>query len=286
MTRPALSRDARASFARVNAAWWHFAATTSLARGSAVRARALQVNAGGTARLLQWVRDSGRDIPFFHLSTAFVAGRQRGRVYEEPLEHLRFRNPYEESKAAAERKVLRFFGEGGRGAVFRPSIVVSREIGAREQLPDLCRRALLLACDRGEREVVLRLPSHARVDLVALDWVVRAMAAIAERGQARNGVYHITSPEATAVAALMETIASRASFLSIRSDPAADPHRLPPASRFLDRVLDDVRDYFVAEQIFDRTQAMAALPAELASECFDTGTALALQPEPALAGVA
>lgn len=86
------------------------------------------INRDGTGRLLDFaelcaVRGRGLDR-YAHVSTAYVAGKHRGRFAEEDLDRgQRFNNTYEQSKWEAEMEV-RSRADRLPITVFRPSIVV------------------------------------------------------------------------------------------------------------------------------------------------------------------
>jgi long-chain acyl-CoA synthetase len=86
--------------------------------------QAMNVNAGGTARLLELAAEMARLERFVHVSTAYVAGRVRGSFGEQDLDRGQdFRNTYERSKFEAERIIAARAGELPI-VIARPSIVV------------------------------------------------------------------------------------------------------------------------------------------------------------------
>jgi long-chain acyl-CoA synthetase len=85
---------------------------------------AVNVNAGGTARMLELAAGMARLERFVHVSTAYVAGRTTGSFGEHDLDRGQdFRNTYELSKFEAERIVADRAGELPI-VIARPSIVV------------------------------------------------------------------------------------------------------------------------------------------------------------------
>jgi len=77
------------------------------------------VNVGGARNAVAFARTAG--LPLLHVSTAYVCGARDGLVREGELAPSGFANPYEASKAAAERVVL---DSGVPAAIARPSIVL------------------------------------------------------------------------------------------------------------------------------------------------------------------
>jgi thioester reductase-like protein len=88
-------------------------------------ARLRQVNVDGTRHVLALADHGAR---YFHVSTAFVAGRRRhGTIYDDELSDAHgFETPYERSKYEAEVAVRDWATAAGRGAVvFRPSVLAT-----------------------------------------------------------------------------------------------------------------------------------------------------------------
>jgi nucleoside-diphosphate-sugar epimerase len=269
LTSAASVRAVREQARTVNRAWWHFAAATTLARTPAAVEQTFVTNVNGTRHLLELLASLPSEVPLFHLSTAYVAGRRRGLITEGRPERSRHRNPYEASKAQAEVLVENFCTDGREALIVRPSIVIGPPDLQGTQISDLCQRALWHAVHRGEREIVLRLPEHARLNLVALRWVVDVLHAVSRTRAPRRGVFHLTAPHDVQVRDLVVWLARQGTPLNVVCAPDAAVAELPPASRLLDRVLDEVRDYFVADQAFDRSRLRQLVPPALAEARHD-----------------
>ncbi len=83
------------------------------------------INAGGTAAMLALARRCPRLKRFDHISTAYVAGRRCGTVYEHELDcNQEHHNAYERSKFEAEA-LVRQAARQLPVAVHRPSIITS-----------------------------------------------------------------------------------------------------------------------------------------------------------------
>lgn len=253
----------------VNEGWWHFAAVTNLSVTPEAERLALAVNASGTERFLAAVRAATPETPFYHVSTAYVAGCRTGTIVEAPADSGgAFHNPYERSKALAESHVLRFLALGGRGAIFRPSLVLNTAgFGRGDQMPDFCANAILAAVQRGEPEFHFRVSPEARLHLVSLAFVLRTFAAIAEM-DASPRIYHLTPAREMRFADLQPAIEA-AVPVAVKFSPDVPAAELPDASRVFDRMLDDVRSYLVKNLVFDRANAIAALPPEIADDTCD-----------------
>ena len=99
---------------------WHCAADTSFLERE--RKQAENVNVQGTLNVLKLAAES--KCYFFHnMSSAYVAGKVRGRCMEKYVPQRQFHNVYEETKHIAEGHVLETCGrEGIRVNIYRPSI--------------------------------------------------------------------------------------------------------------------------------------------------------------------
>jgi nucleoside-diphosphate-sugar epimerase len=100
---------------------WHCAADTSFPERE--RRQAEKVNVQGALNVLKLAAES-KCYFFHHMSSAYVAGKVRGRCLEEYVPQQQFYNVYEETKHIAEGQVLETCGrEGIRVNIYRPSII-------------------------------------------------------------------------------------------------------------------------------------------------------------------
>jgi len=234
---------------------WHFAAVTALtAAADDVAQQIQQVNVEGTQRLAEAWMDRPAAGPFYHISTAYVVGERHGTAHESESElGQAFRNPYEASKLAAETRVLRAFGAGLTGAIFRPSVVVDDMGGTGGfKMVDACAYAVALAVKRGE-PFVFRLRPTANLNLIHSDWVIAAMSDLARMPSGSGRTYHLTAPRDTYlrdIAAILEVLVPD---LKIGFEPDLKRAELPTASKIFDKAISEIRPYFDADIHFDRT---------------------------------
>jgi long-chain acyl-CoA synthetase len=88
---------------------------------------AMAVNYQGTTNLLEFAKDCQELSKFGHVSTAFVAGKRKGFIYEDELEHnAGFINSYEQSKYETELLVRSNFDNLPIN-IFRPTILIDDE---------------------------------------------------------------------------------------------------------------------------------------------------------------
>ncbi len=128
---------------------------------------ALALNAFGPARLLQRLRESGSDPELVHVSTAYVADRQHGRVLEDGVSHHGLEDLDPEELLATAR--------GWREELERESIEERRRAEfAKAAGRDAARRKGLVASDRAEelrrRWVREKLSRRSRRHAIELGW--------------------------------------------------------------------------------------------------------------------
>ncbi|MFJ7209801.1 SDR family oxidoreductase [Streptomyces sp. NPDC098789] len=193
---------------------WHCAAATSL---NAVPQAATLVNVAGTLNILR-LATAAPSAVFHHISTAFVAGRQReGIVREEaPAPAAGFENPYEESKSQAESLVHEWARRRGRKAViFRPSILVSDRPGLAQGPKNPVRVMAESFRTRHGREerTLLRIPGlpHAHLNLIPVERAAELMTALASKAVTPPGhteTFHITHPWEVSYRTMLELLES------------------------------------------------------------------------------
>lgn len=156
------------------------------------RAPAIAVNAEGTERVLELAARMRQLTAFFHVSSAMVCGTRSGRVLEADLDVGQgFRNCYEQSKFLGELRA-REAAKTLPVAIFRPSTVVGdSRTGETDKFDGLYR-----LFDRVARSRVVILPGAcaAPLNVVPVDYVIAAMAAIAGAGARPGQTFHLCDP--------------------------------------------------------------------------------------------
>jgi len=177
----------------------HCAACTSFDPGRSKEVWHSNVDA--TQHVLEFL--SGADVPYYHVSTAYVAGTRKGLAGEEELDLGQdFKNTYEQSKCVAEGKVRTAFAEGKVfGSIFRPSIIVGAAANYRISqflnFYGFLRLVDTLARGSFEAGDVIRLRGTPEVtkNLVPVDWIAKAMWYIIEEKGPTGLAYHLTNPD-------------------------------------------------------------------------------------------
>jgi thioester reductase-like protein len=172
---------------------FHLAAIYNLA---VPLAAAQRVNVGGTGNVLELCLAAERLERFVYASTAYVAGRRRGVVYEHELALGQgFKNNYESTKFQAELWVRELI-DRVPSVILRPAIVVGdSRTGETEKFdgPYYLLRAIARAHAAG-RAIPQFGRSEAAFNVVPVDYVVGA-AAVAATDPAMTGeTLHLVDP--------------------------------------------------------------------------------------------
>ena len=163
------------------------------------------INVEGTRRVLDFAGAVPDLQRVAYVSTAYVAGDRRGTVYEDDRETGTFRNSYERSKHEAERVVR---SSTLPWTIARPSIVVGESTTGWTASFNVL-YGPLRAFAAGAFPV---LPARRRspVDVVPVDYVADAVAALARHPEAAGGTYHLTAgSQASSVGEIMSLTKER-----------------------------------------------------------------------------
>jgi nucleoside-diphosphate-sugar epimerase len=182
---------------------WHLAAAYDLAVGREV---GMRVNVEGTRNVLRLLDRAPRLRRLHYVSTAYVSGTATGVFRETDLDvGQRFKNFYEETKFLAEVDVAR---SALPATVYRPAIVVGDSatgetgkfdgpyftLAAMERVPS---PGLFIKVGWG------RNPAN----LVPVDFIIDALAALADAPGSRGRTYHLTDPAPLTVAEVARLLA-------------------------------------------------------------------------------
>lgn len=223
-------------------------------------------NVGGVVNLLEFLDGAG--IPFYHVSTAYVAGKRRGRVLETELDvHQEFSNTYERSKCASEKMVRRAFAEGRlRGSIFRPSIIIGAmqdgRISQFMNFYNILHLIDMIASRRSNGGETVRMVTtpHGTKNIIPVDWTARALWTIIEREGPSGHVYHLTNPHPVTHGMIQEwanALLRRANMQVNLVD--AIEGRMSPLEAILSARLRNYDAYLLEEPHFDRTNTDRAL---------------------------
>lgn len=251
---------------------WHLAACTSLHQ-RACPERIHRVNTVGTQRLLELLARLPDPPEFHYVSTAFVAGRRCGTVREEELDcGQSHRNAYERSKMQAEASAREWLSSGGRGAIYRPSLVLEDTFQSSTNIASVFARLVAQAVRRGEPQLTLRLPQTASINLVPAAWTAQTMLALAERAPLEEGLaFHLTAQSNTSLSSILAFAGAKHPEFGFRFRPNLGPSAITGVSRLLDWTLADLKGYLGASLSFDRSNTLRALADQFAEPDLDLG---------------
>ncbi len=239
---------------------FHLAAVYDLA---VERELAMRVNVEGTRHVNEFARGTRNLKRYHYVSTCYVAGLRTGLIRESELRHeAGFRNFYEETKYLAEVEVEALKRELPV-TIHRPSVVCGDSRTGETAKYDgvyylinylRMRPDLLSLANIGNREV--------RLNVVPVDFVVEAMAALAADDRALGATVQLADPAPLTTHELFDTIART---LAGRPSRLTVPATFVQASlnlRFSEMLTGLPRagaPYFFIKQTYDTTRAQALL---------------------------
>jgi nucleoside-diphosphate-sugar epimerase len=239
---------------------FHLAAIYDLA---VARELGLRVNLKGTRNVNLFARSLPHLRHYHYVSTCYVAGKRSGRILESELQHdAGFRNYYEETKYLAELEVESLKPELPL-TIHRPAVVCgdsrSGETAKYDGIYYLIRYLLkwpsvLSAFNIGNSDVAL--------NLVPVDFVVEAMATLAEDPLAVGQTVQLADPQPLSTRELFNSIArcilGRESSLTLPASLVHTSLMLPLAPKITGLPHSGV-PYFFLKQTYATTQATALL---------------------------
>jgi thioester reductase-like protein len=226
---------------------------------------AMRVNVGGTRNVVELARTLPHLRQFHHVSTCYVAGKREGVILETELRHdAGYRNYYEESKYLAELEV-----ESAKKdlpvTIHRPAVVCgdskTGETGKYDGVYYLIHYLLrwpsvLSTINIGNHKVSL--------NLVPVDFVVDAMAALAFDERAIGKTLQLADPAPLSTNELFNAIANSIDGHKSKITAPAKWVRfflmLPPSPKITGLPHHAV-PYFFVKQLYDTTEAQAMLAA-------------------------
>jgi thioester reductase-like protein len=183
---------------------FHLAAVYDLA---VKKELAFSVNVEGTRNVNEFVKNLPALRRYNYVSTCYVAGLRTGDILETELEHSKgFRNYYEETKYLAETEVEEL-KKTIPTTIFRPSVVVGdSRTGETAKYDGIYSLILyLLKAPRLLRFVNVG-NDHVKLNLVPVDFVVEALAALASDERATGKTIALADPNPLTTAELFDAI--------------------------------------------------------------------------------
>jgi nucleoside-diphosphate-sugar epimerase len=186
---------------------FHLAAAYDLAVDKDI---AYAVNLSGTKNVNEFARGVSELKRYNYVSTCYVAGKRTGEILETELEHdAGFRNFYEETKYLAEMEVEKLKSELPV-TIFRPSVVVGdSETGETSKYDGIYYLIRYLRKLPGLLRTINVGNKRVRLNLVPVDFVVDAIAALSQDEKTIGKTIALADPEPLTTGELFDLIAEK-----------------------------------------------------------------------------
>ena len=239
---------------------FHLAALYDLA---VARELAMRVNVEGTRNVNRFARTLPSLRAYHYVSTCYVAGRRTGLIREDELRHeAGFRNHYEETKYLAELEVEALKAELPV-TVHRPAVVCGdSRTGETAKYDGVYYLINYLRMWPGPLSLVNIGNSEVRLNVVPVDFVVEALAALARDERAAGATVQLADPAPLTTRELFDVVAEhlagRPSRLSFPAPVVQTTLNLPLSEKIsgLPRV---GVPYFFLQQTYDTARAQQLL---------------------------
>ena len=226
---------------------------------------AQRVNVDGTGNVVDLCRAAKSLERLVYVSTAYVAGMRTGVVYEHELVMgQEFKNHYESTKFQAEVWVREYMDRIPT-TILRPAIVVGdSQTGETQKFdgPYFILRVIAEA-ERTGRPILQFGRSDAPFNVVPVDFVVDAIAAVATADEAVGETLHLVDPEPLSARELTEALsveyAGRSPRGRIPPALAKASLRLKPVQARLGGTPREAISYLNHPVVFDTRRAVAVL---------------------------
>ena len=237
-----------------------------------------EVNIKGTKEAIEFAAHT-RSKSLAYTSSAYVAGTQKGRVYEDELiAEGSFRNKYEKSKAISENEVRKAASCGRiRSMIFRPSIIIGSSSNGwmcqEHHFFDFIFRLSLihkiilkqLNSLKLKVDYQFRIPGdpQATKNFVPVDYVANSILLLIEKGQAWGKSFHLTHPKPLKLKMLEGYIQKALGWLEITLCSKGEIKDLSPLEKKFFNSTQIYEKYFWEEPFFDQSNLQSVLGSHL-----------------------
>ena len=235
---------------------FHLAAIYDLAVAQGVAAR---VNVEGTLNMNEFAKTVERLRRYHYVSTCYVAGRRQGLIKENELHHdAGFRNHYEETKYLAELQVEALKSELPI-TIHRPAVVCGdSKTGETVKYDGIYYLIHYLRRWPGGLTLLNIGNPNVCLNLVPVDFVIKAMVALAKDDRAIGATVQLADPQPLTTKELFDEISKavggRDSFATVPAKIVYPVLMLPLAPKITGLPHSAV-PYFFLEQTYDTTRA-------------------------------
>jgi thioester reductase-like protein len=237
-----------------------------------------EVNIKGTQQAIEFAAlTKSKSLAF--TSSAYVAGTQKGRVYEDQLlAQGSFRNGYERSKAISENEVRKAASSGKiRSMIFRPSIIIGSSRNGwmcqEHHFFDFIFRLSLVhkIILKQINSLKLKVDYRFRIagdpqttkNFVPVDYVANSISMLIERNQAWGKVFHLTHPQPLKLKALEGYVQKALGWLEITLCSKGEIKDLSPLEQRFFRSTQIYEKYLWEEPFFDQSSLKSVLGGNL-----------------------
>lgn len=170
-----------------------------------------RTNVEGTRNIVELAKEMRRLKRLVHVSSCYVSGDRSGVVMEDELEEgQQFRSAYERSKFRAE-KIVRTAMDDLPITVVRPSIVIGDSAtGEIDRFDGIYGMGILMVTSPVAVPLPLPGAANAPLHVVPVDFVTRAMMALAQSPEAAGGTFHLVDPNPLSSRRVYELVARKA----------------------------------------------------------------------------
>ncbi len=195
-------------------------------------------NVQGAKEAVELARASSHLRNLVHLSSTTVFGTRTGVVTEQdPPSHGPYRTPIEETRARAER-IVRRAGQRLPTTVLRPSLIIGdSETGEVDRFDGPYPLILLILTSPPNASIPLPIRGDLPLNMVPVDYVIRAARVIASCPRSVGRTFHIVDPSPLSARRVFEIVARIAGRRSPRgfvpSYMARSMLRAPGIQRFV-----------------------------------------------------
>lgn len=157
---------------------------------------AYSVNVTGTRMVNDWVKELPHLKRYTYFSTAYVAGKREGTIFESQLnEQQYFKNNYEQTKFQGEFLVEKMMRGTVPVTIIRPGIIMGDSVtGETDKFDGFY---YLIKAMRNPTQAAFRGYTgngEAEGNFVPIDYVVKASLYLAHEAKGENHTYHLTDP--------------------------------------------------------------------------------------------
>jgi len=244
---------------------WVYHAAAYLGFREEQKAKSLLVNVEGTRNVLNLIQCSHAHL--FYISTVYVAGESKHRVFEQALkEPGPWRNPYEETKFLAEREVhLTCQKEHLPYTIYRPAILIGdwthgRTIKFRniyyfmKVFHGLSKRGHL-------PPLLLKGNMEGKLNLLPVDFAIRAMWELSRASEGDGKIFHITNPSPPKFQRLISVVGKVLGLDVEIVDPLCfEPEAVGSGGKRLEISPSFYGPYLQGDPEFDLTNTLSVLP--------------------------